>query len=60
MISPMAIQPKKTIQLLVGISIIRYIQHNTPNTGMSEKFLIKVYTVMMAARTRKIRNKYSW
>ena len=60
MMSPMAIQPKNTIQLLVGISIIKYIQHNTPNTGMSEKFLIKVYTVMMAASKRKIKNKYSW
>ena len=59
-VAPSAIQPKKTSQLLAGISTIRYRQNSTPMIGINENFLMKV---RMASTTEAItnnRNSTSW
>jgi len=55
----MVIQTKNHNQLTGGISIIKYIQHMAPTTGMTEYLRIKLSTATMINTKTKIKYKNS-
>ena len=59
MVNPNNIQLKKTSQLLAGISIIKYEQHKTPQIGINDNFLRKLYTANTTAKATKSKKSIS-